>query len=763
MSMVVAMVDLFSAGSGIRLFPQKNPKRLLVDRFLRLLPLFIFHLPPSPFSFFFAITATTMANIPASAGPSAASAPLGTPQNFPVGPAARRQLRRLLLSSKDPPSTVQTFQRTHSLHSFLARSFGTTPTHELHSERHAKATRESQVAKSKEEVQGLKSEPFRPDPSLTFLGHLGVRRAEVHRRVADSLRVALVDEIGRSSTSDGPAHDALLGLLKSSWQYAAVPELRPVLSCLVRRLGERTPTQVLERLADRDPKGAGGWKHAEILAQFGQPMRRLVYESDWAARVSVGEGTFQTAAALSELIRPAAEAYCQDESLREAANLPFVGTVRERRMATTGRRTAGAGSSAAAGSASSSGGTISGALASITGAAAASGATSSKKDAGKSDPSSSETGGMASGDAVARIKDVVGKRPKLLGAVLCMLIAEHGRHVETASAEDGGDVQTVLGGAQFLSCTLTSDVLLSYGQLPRQFEHLGLLARILDNSVRLGIITDDVVAQVQGCLRAIFQSPQGQGNDKDKEKEKDKGDEDEAPEVNSDKKRKGDTIDKDDKKAKKNTIAVAATPTKRDDTEFQLKLLRKVISAAIAALRQSDLQGLFLNPVTDAIAPGYSTLIKDPICLRNMEEKAEKGNYQNLPDFEHHVQLMYQNCITYNIGKEGQWFRGEARRQGKVWAKDIMPQARALFKREMTKRKKALEKSEQMKKGKAAATLKEGTHEKKVEANSEKKKRKREDTPSKDQKNSRIEKIQKVFSGSSLVKKKRCCHQPPHC
>ena len=59
-----------------------------------------------------------------------------------------------------------------------------------------------------------------------------------------------------------------------------------------------------------------------------------------------------------------------------------------------------------------------------------------------------------------------------------------------------------------------------------------------------------------------------------------------------------------------------------------------------------------------------------------------------------YVELMYQNCITYNIGKEGQWFRGEARRQNKLWRHEILKQAKGLWTSKMGKRKRALDRAE---------------------------------------------------------------------
>jgi hypothetical protein len=50
------------------------------------------------------------------------------------------------------------------------------------------------------------------------------------------------------------------------------------------------------------------------------------------------------------------------------------------------------------------------------------------------------------------------------------------------------------------------------------------------------------------------------------------------------------------------------------------------------------------------------------------------------------VQLMFQNCVDYNREAAGQWFRGEAQRQKKVFREEILPQARKLYQSEIVKR-----------------------------------------------------------------------------
>jgi transcriptional activator SPT7 len=103
-------------------------------------------------------------------------------------------------------------------------------------------------------------------------------------------------------------------------------------------------------------------------------------------------------------------------------------------------------------------------------------------------------------------------------------------------------------------------------------------------------------------------------------------------------------------------------------------------------MKENDRQGCFLSPVTDDIATGYSKVITKPICLSEIEKKAIDLEYTSLNRFESDVQLMFDNCIKYNIGSSGQWFRGEARRQQKKWKDTILKSSKEMHNPEMSKR-----------------------------------------------------------------------------
>lgn len=106
--------------------------------------------------------------------------------------------------------------------------------------------------------------------------------------------------------------------------------------------------------------------------------------------------------------------------------------------------------------------------------------------------------------------------------------------------------------------------------------------------------------------------------------------------------------------------------------------LQDLVLFGTKAMRRIDTHGVFLLPVTDNIAPGYSNVIKDPICISIIERKAAEMEYKHLSEFERDVRLMFHNCIVFNNTREGKWFQDEAKRQKRAWEQKIMPQVQDL-------------------------------------------------------------------------------------
>lgn len=65
-------------------------------------------------------------------------------------------------------------------------------------------------------------------------------------------------------------------------------------------------------------------------------------------------------------------------------------------------------------------------------------------------------------------------------------------------------------------------------------------------------------------------------------------------------------------------------------------------------LQRKDQHGFFTFPVTDAIAPGYSTIIKHPMDFSTMKDKIMANEYTTMTEFKADFKLMCDNAMVYN-------------------------------------------------------------------------------------------------------------------
>ncbi len=561
---------------------------------------------------------------------------------FAVGQAGKKEVKKLLLRSKNPAATITNFQKTRSLHSMFARAFGTKPRH----------IDDADKGDSDKALESLDT-----DSVLTFLGHLGVSRFEVHKRIADSLQKQLEEEIRKIGSGN---QEPLLSLLKTCWHPATtVPEFRPILWAVLKQLGEQTPPAVLNALGERESPDSQQLKHVEIFRPLPPLLKRLVWEADWEDKVTISkEVTVNNPKEYLKLVQstllhstaqPIVEKYCSTEALVDSAGKFYVTSALERRVLTTQRRALAHTSTTSSATPS----TTSTTTALLGKTAVASGSAPV--------PSSSSEPLLASGKAVSQLRQLLGDtaggtasyRPKLLHALLCMLMAHH-----------GAQAPKILTGAH-LHCTLVTDILLSAGgPLPKIYTHLHSLARVLDEAVKNGVFSDKDLIMVQEALKSIYSAEQA---------EEDEGESNEQVEKVE-----------DVKKAKKDIPKADGKETK--PTTFLQRQLNRIITAGLQAMKECDPQSLFLNPVTDAIAPGYSKVIKKPMSISTMENKIDSNAYSSIEEWNSDVKLMFKNCVDYNRGTAGQWFRGEAGRQLKVFKDEIVPQAKKLYQIELKKR-----------------------------------------------------------------------------
>jgi hypothetical protein len=76
----------------------------------------------------------------------------------------------------------------------------------------------------------------------------------------------------------------------------------------------------------------------------------------------------------------------------------------------------------------------------------------------------------------------------------------------------------------------------------------------------------------------------------------------------------------------------------------------EVVKALVAHLKNQQESGNFIDPVEwkNLGLADYPRVIKRPMCLNDVEKKLEKGEYQSTKEAAEDIQLIWDNCRTYN-------------------------------------------------------------------------------------------------------------------
>uniref|UniRef100_A0A2C9JIK7 Bromo domain-containing protein n=1 Tax=Biomphalaria glabrata TaxID=6526 RepID=A0A2C9JIK7_BIOGL len=77
-------------------------------------------------------------------------------------------------------------------------------------------------------------------------------------------------------------------------------------------------------------------------------------------------------------------------------------------------------------------------------------------------------------------------------------------------------------------------------------------------------------------------------------------------------------------------------------------ILKQMLNHLMKILQNKDVNGFFAFPVTDSIAPGYSSIIHQPMDFSTMASKIESNEYSNVMEFKKDFILMCNNAMTYN-------------------------------------------------------------------------------------------------------------------
>ncbi|GFU13358.1 bromodomain-containing protein 7 [Trichonephila clavipes] len=76
--------------------------------------------------------------------------------------------------------------------------------------------------------------------------------------------------------------------------------------------------------------------------------------------------------------------------------------------------------------------------------------------------------------------------------------------------------------------------------------------------------------------------------------------------------------------------------------------LQVLLCYLLKKLQMKDPQEFFAWPVTDVIAPGYSSIISNPIDFSTITKKIDDREYKSVSEFKSDIKLMCDNAMTYN-------------------------------------------------------------------------------------------------------------------
>ncbi|XP_050677086.1 bromodomain-containing protein 8 [Leptidea sinapis] len=85
-----------------------------------------------------------------------------------------------------------------------------------------------------------------------------------------------------------------------------------------------------------------------------------------------------------------------------------------------------------------------------------------------------------------------------------------------------------------------------------------------------------------------------------------------------------------------------------NDTERQHRLWKKSVMLVYNRLCAHKYASLFLRPITDDEAPGYSAIVKRPMDLSTIRKNIDAGNVRTTAEFQRDVLLMLSNALIYN-------------------------------------------------------------------------------------------------------------------
>eukprot|EP01133_Synstelium_polycarpum_P000233 gene233-283_t len=92
----------------------------------------------------------------------------------------------------------------------------------------------------------------------------------------------------------------------------------------------------------------------------------------------------------------------------------------------------------------------------------------------------------------------------------------------------------------------------------------------------------------------------------------------------------------------------SAGAVKREAGTPDTTAAKRTYTAILAQLIKKDINGYFMMPVTEEIAPNYFQHIKEPMDFHTMKQKNQENKYTSIEQFLYDFTLICENCMRYN-------------------------------------------------------------------------------------------------------------------
>ncbi|XP_068900678.1 bromodomain-containing protein 7 [Tenebrio molitor] len=164
--------------------------------------------------------------------------------------------------------------------------------------------------------------------------------------------------------------------------------------------------------------------------------------------------------------------------------------------------------------------------------------------------------------------------------------------------------------------------------------------------------SEDTVADQNDPYLSVSRSHHKKSKKKKKKKDKNKDRERKHRHHHKEKKRKREEVEFDEEN--QGFSSLGSPSQHREPRTCVLRQrqertpLQRMLDQLLGLLEKKDPQQFFAWPVTDSIAPGYSSIISQPMDISTMRQKIEDNQYDNLQEFVADFKLMCTNAMKYN-------------------------------------------------------------------------------------------------------------------